>query len=101
MNATLIQNQYSLTGYDSRPSQGQDKQLTTVLINEISFELQMETISMLMIFAVMLCYLSSSERKAKIFQAFLSLLEIVSICSSNENLISLIKTHLGAYHRPT
>ena len=34
------------------------------LINEISFELQMETISMLMIFAVTLCYLSSSERKA-------------------------------------
>ena len=33
------------------------------LIDEISFELRMETISMNMIFAVMLCYLSSSERK--------------------------------------
>ena len=38
--------------------------LICVLINEISFELRMETISILMIFAVMLCYLSSSERKA-------------------------------------
>ena len=28
-----------------------------VLINEISFELQMETILMLMVFAVPLCYL--------------------------------------------
>ena len=32
--------------------------------NEISFELQMGTILMLMIFAVLLCYLSISERKA-------------------------------------
>ena len=32
-------------------------------INEISFEPQMETIFMLMILAVLLCYLSSSERK--------------------------------------
>ena len=35
-----------------------------VLIIEISFELRMETVSMSMIIAVMLCYLSSSERKA-------------------------------------
>jgi len=35
------------------------------LIKEISFKLQIETISMLMIFAVMLCYLSSSEKKAE------------------------------------
>ena len=34
------------------------------LTNAISFELWMETLSMLMIFAVMLCYLSSSGRKA-------------------------------------
>ena len=36
------------------------------LIKEISFKLQMETVSMLMIFAVMLCYLSSSQRKAEV-----------------------------------
>ena len=30
--------------------------------NEISFELRMETILVLMIFAVFLCYLSGSER---------------------------------------
>ena len=29
-----------------------------------AFEMRMETISMLMIFSVVLCYLSSSERKA-------------------------------------
>ena len=33
-------------------------------INESSFELQIETILMLMIFAVLLCYLTSSKRKA-------------------------------------
>ena len=32
--------------------------------NEFSFELRMETILMLMIFAVLLCHLSSCERKA-------------------------------------
>ena len=35
-----------------------------VLISEVSFELWMEMISMLMIFVVMLSYLSSRERKA-------------------------------------
>jgi len=35
------------------------------LVNEISFELQMETMSMFMIFTVMLCYLSSSKRKPR------------------------------------
>ena len=35
-----------------------------VLINEVSFELRREMISMLMIFVVMISYLSSSERKA-------------------------------------
>ena len=49
------------------------------LINEISFELQMEAISML-IFTVGLCYLSSSEVrvlvpfKPEFFRPFLSLL---------------------------
>ena len=36
-------------------------------INEISFELQMETISVLMIFTVMLFYLNRSERKPSKF----------------------------------
>ena len=42
---------------------------TSIQINEISFELQMEKTLMLMIFAVLLCYLSSSERKARKIQA--------------------------------
>ena len=33
-------------------------------INEISFELQMQTILMLMIFAVLQCYVSNSQRRA-------------------------------------
>ena len=35
-----------------------------IFINEISFELRMEETSVLIIVEVMLCYLSSSERKA-------------------------------------
>ena len=36
---------------------------TLVGIDEISFELQMETILMLMMFTVLLCYLSTSEER--------------------------------------
>ena len=59
---------------------------TCDLIDEISFELRMETILMLMIFVVILCYLSSSANiNIKIIN-----MKIVSICSSNE--ISLIRS---------
>ena len=36
-----------------------------IFINEISIELRMEETSVLIIVAVMLCYLSSSERKGR------------------------------------
>ena len=43
------------------------------LINENSFELRVEAILILMIFAEMLCHLSSSKRKAWKIQAWTGL----------------------------
>ena len=44
-----------------------------ILINQISFQLQMEKISMLVIFAVMLYYLSSIKREVWKIQAWTGL----------------------------